>query len=136
MIGLPGTEAAKTIHLIDFGMVKEYMDLRTGQHIPMRKDKPVTGTARYMSRNAHFKIELSRRDDLESLGYMWLFFFKGSLPWSGNMVGGMERNAIQQSQRIGSMKQALRPEDLFEAFPQEFAKYLKYILHCINIFIQ
>ena len=127
MIGLPGTEAAKIIHLIDFGMVKQYIDPDTGKHIPMREGKPVTGTARYMSCNAHFNRELSRRDDLESLGYMFVFLLKGFVPWSniGTSEINQMSNPVEQCRRIGSLKQALRPEDLFEGFPSSFAYYLK-----------
>ena len=127
MVGLPGSEEEKIIYLIDFGMVKEYIDPKSKAHILMREGRPVTGTVRYMSCNAHFNLEQSRRDDLESLGYMYLFFLKGSLPWSG-MVQDMG-GPVKQCQKIGSMKQALRPEDLFEGFPEEFASYLKYV-HC------
>lgn len=125
MIGLPGTEGGRLIHLIDFGMVKQYIDPATEKHIPMREGKPVTGTTRYMSTNGHFNYELSRRDDLESLGYMFLFFLKGSLPWSGNATHEINSNPVEQCRRIGSMKQALLAEDLFEGFPSAFANYLK-----------
>jgi len=122
MIGPAGTENCKIIYLIDFGMVKSYIDPLTQKHIPMRTGKPVTGTARYMSCNAHFHYELSRRDDLESLGYMWMFFLRGSLPWSTKY--GVDGNPIAKCQNIGATKQALEPKDLFEGFPDEFADYL------------
>lgn len=126
VLGLLGTESAKTIHLVDFGMAKMYIDKKTQKHIRARSNKPMLGTACYMSCNAHFSYELSRRDDLEALGYMFLYFLKGTVPWAASLQSNLsESTPMKQLQKIGSMKQALSPDDLFEDCPQEFAKYLK-----------
>jgi len=68
------------IHLIDFGLAKKFRDNVSG-HIPFSDKKHLTGTARFASLNSHRGMELSRRDDLEAIGNMVLYFALGSLPW-------------------------------------------------------
>ena len=73
-------EKTNKIHMIDFGMASKYYDQATG-HIAFHQKASLTGTARFASANAHKGFELSRRDDLQSLGHMMLYLWLGKLPW-------------------------------------------------------
>jgi hypothetical protein len=73
-------EKRDTVFLIDYGLCKGYTT-RTGEHISMKSDKKLTGTARYTSVNTHLGIEQSRRDDLEITFYMFCYLLLGRLPW-------------------------------------------------------
>ena len=112
------------IYLVDFGMAKQFRDPRSKQHIPYRERKSLSGTARYMSINTHFGREQSRRDDLESLGHVFFYFLRGSLPWQGLKAA----NNKLKYEKIGLTKQKLNPDDLLmnNHIPKQFATYLKY----------
>lgn len=110
------------LFLVDFGLSKKYRDLRTRAHIPYREGKSLTGTARYASVNAHLGVEQSRRDDMEALGYVLMYFMRGSLPWQGLKAVTKK----QKYDKISEKKVSTPVEALCKGFPQEFALYLNY----------
>ncbi|KAL7300024.1 hypothetical protein TKK_0007332 [Trichogramma kaykai] len=110
------------LFLIDFGLAKKFRDSRTRMHISYREDKNLTGTARYASINAHLGIEQSRRDDMESLGYVLMYFNRGSLPWQGLKAATKK----QKYEKISEKKMSTPVEVLCKGFPAEFSMYLNY----------
>ena len=111
------------IYIIDFGLSKKYRSSRTNKHIQFKLTKKFTGTARYASINAVRGAEQSRRDDLEAIGYMLLFFFtRGKLPWQG--VSCKEK--AQKYAKIYNMKKHLDYEVFCKNMPKEIITYMNY----------
>lgn len=112
------------IFIMDLGLAKRYV--HDGKHISMRTDKSLTGTARYVSTNVHMGFEPSRRDDLISVGYMLVYFLKGSLPWQGIRKDKKKPNHMD----IGEAKLATNLDKLCKDTPECFKHYLHY---CKNL---
>jgi len=110
------------VYAIDFGLAKRYRNPRTHTHIRYREHKHLTGTPRYASVNNHLGIEQSRRDDLESLGYVLMYFLRGSLPWQGLRANTKK----QKYQKILEKKMSTPFKLLTKGFPREFCGYLEY----------
>lgn len=121
------------VYIIDFGLAKRFRDPKTGEHIPYRDGKNLTGTARYASVNTHLGIgnnsyqykpltEQSRRDDLESLGFVLMYFCRGSLPWQGLPA----KTKKEKYEKIRDKKLSTSIEALTKGYPEEFAIYMNY----------
>ncbi|XP_028547448.1 LOW QUALITY PROTEIN: casein kinase 1 [Dendrobium catenatum] len=118
------------VYAIDFGLAKKYRDLQTHKHIPYRENKNLTGTARYASVNTHLGVEQSRRDDLESLGYVFMYFLRGSLPWQGLKAGTKK----QKYDKI-SEKKMLTPVEVCNAKPHSFSCIISHFLKMLGVFL-
>ena len=111
------------MNLIDFNLSRKYRDSKTLSHIPYKENCSMVGTTRYTSIFSHLGIEQSRRDDLESLGFMLVYYLKGGLPWQGCVAA----SKAEKTQMILDMKISLMPEVLCNSLPPEFAIYLNYV---------
>ncbi|CAK91525.1 unnamed protein product (macronuclear) [Paramecium tetraurelia] len=123
-----GREISK-LYLIDFGISKIYRDAN-GKHISFKEQKSFLGTTRYASIAAHLGHELGRKDDLESLMYILLYFLRGyqviqqsrQLPWQ-NMVNVTDD---ERTKKVGEMKLSLEHE-LFKDQTGELQRVYDYI---------
>ena len=118
-----GIGANKTVlYIIDFGLCKRVVDPSTGCHIDHRHDKQMTGTPRYASLRMHAGEEQSRRDDVESLGYMLVFLIKGALPWQG-------LPSKNNYKAMADVKRSTSLPDLCASLPPAFESLISYARH-------
>ena len=113
-----------TIYLIDFGLSCSYWENNySTKHYKLKNGLNFVGTLRYASLNSHKGIRQSRRDDLESMLYILIYFLKGKLPWQ-------DIKAKQKEERhklIFQIKSKVTIESLCKDIPEEFAELLKYV---------
>uniref|UniRef100_A0A6B2LBQ9 non-specific serine/threonine protein kinase n=1 Tax=Arcella intermedia TaxID=1963864 RepID=A0A6B2LBQ9_9EUKA len=117
--GVNGNE----IYLIDYGLASAYID-HNNQHIPYNTNARFHGTDKYASVNTHRKIEPGRRDDMESLGYLWIYFLTSNLPWSKQHAKVKKKN---RRESYGQVKMHTTIEELTQNLPNAFYEYFKYI---------
>src|SRR5215471_3964457 len=110
------------VNIIDFGLAKKYRDPMTHLHILCQYNYALTGTAAFASINNHRGLEQSRRDDLESLAYVLIYLFRGSLPWYKPKTTATARRSNHS--RMLRKKMELTPEVLCEECPEELALFL------------
>jgi serine/threonine protein kinase len=107
-----GLDNLNELYLIDFGLCKKI--IFNNKHNQIKKTSGIIGSKNYMSINSHNHIELSRRDDLESIGYMLLYLYNGTLDWNN------ESNEI----KILSMKQNILN---YDNIPNVIINYIKLV---------
>ena len=116
--GLRGT----MVYLIDFGIAKRFRNEKTGEHVGLTPNHALRGTVKYCSLNTHKGLEQSRRDDLESLGFVLLYFFLGKLPWDS--VRAFEK--LERQRNVGKIKEATSLATLCNGLPDQFYRYMIY----------
>jgi len=113
------------IFTIDLGLARKWTDSRTKKHIAYSEGHNLTGTARYASLRNHLGAQQSRRDDMESLGYMLVYFGKGSLPWQG--AKPQKNGNKAQYEHIAERKIGIPVSVLCNGFPDEFVQFFQHI---------
>ena len=117
-------DTKETIYLVDFGLSKKYIDLSNYEFNPFKNTRTFTGTYRFCSLRSHKRLEQSRRDDLESVGYMLIYFFKKELPWQG--VKDDPKKKESRSNLIFKLKKSLSLEVICEDCPKFMIDYIRY----------
>lgn len=113
-------EDRDNLFVMDFGLSKKWYS--DGDHIPYKTGRSMIGTARYASLNIHVGTEPTRRDDMESVGYMLVYLVNGSLPWQG-LKKKTKENPMD---KIGEKKMMVDLKSLCADLPECFYEYINY----------
>ena len=117
-------ETKKFIYLIDFGFAKKYRSGKTKKHIKNTCIDLLIGTERYCSLNAMSGYEQSRKDDLESAGYVMIYLSKkNKLPWTDTKIP----NDKERYNYMLKIKKEITVEKLCQNLPKAFCDYMKYV---------
>ena len=119
---LVGKFKKNIIYMIDFGFSKKFRSSRTGKHTKYFKAKNFFGNLKYSSVNTMMGISPSRRDDIESLGYMLIYLYKKELPWEKLSF----KNKDEIPQKIYECKKLITMEKLCKDMPKEMLEFMKY----------
>jgi serine/threonine protein kinase len=110
------------LYCIDFGLAKKYIK-KNEEHVSFKTGARFCGTARYASLAAHKGYEQSRKDDLESVGYLLVYLYRGKLPWQSLKT----KNKQERYRIIMEKKEQISEEVLCEQLPREFLIFFKYV---------
>ena len=120
---LVGNPDQSQIYLIDFGNARKYRSSRTGKHLPFSRNYKIYGTTIFLSLNVLKGIEQTRKDELESLGLVIIYLYKGYLPWSNYKF----KDIFQALEKIKAIKENLSMKQLCHGLPIEMFEYMNYI---------
>lgn len=111
----------KQLYITDFGLSRRFEV--NSYHISFQNSCPRIGNATFSSLNNHSGVRQSRRDDLESIAYMTIYFLKGRLPWQVNR----KLTSSSKWQAIFQIKSNIKTEELCAGCPKEFGIFLNYV---------
>jgi serine/threonine protein kinase len=117
-----GIDDPHVIYLQNFYLCEKYKSSKTNQHAKLKYTKEIVGTERYGSINALRGLRQGRKDDLESLCYMLIYFFLGKLPWQGIKAS----NEISKMEMLLDEKKKFKIEN-YKQIPKDFCNLFKYV---------
>ena len=120
---LVGNPDKSQLYLIDFGIAKKFRSSKTGKLQRYKKRNKLYGTVTFLSLNALNGEEITRKDELESLGLLFIYLYKGFLPWSKLKF----KNPIEATKSVKLMRQKTSLEELCSSMPREMFEYMDYI---------
>ena len=120
---LVGNPDNSQIYLIDFGNASKFRSSRTGKHIKKIKSSSVYGSLIFLSLNVFKGIIQTRKDDLESLGLVIIYLYKGLLPWSEIR----STNIYQSWDKVETIRNIVSNDYICRGMPQEMNIYMNYI---------
>jgi len=106
-------------------------------HIAFNTNRSLIGTTRYVSINTHLGVEQSRRDDMESLGYLLIYLANGKLPWQGIKIADKKAKQAQiMDKKMSTLTEVLCRGTCRIFIP--FCKFFKaematYLNHCKSL---
>jgi serine/threonine protein kinase len=115
-------DKSKFLYFLDFGLSKKYRSSTTKTHFPFTENNKLVGNVRYSSINTLEGGTQSRRDDLESIGYLLIFLLLGHLPWQGKISNSKE----DKYYKIREIKKSTTAEELCKGLPNQFKEYIEY----------
>jgi serine/threonine protein kinase len=107
------------LKIIDFGLSKKY--IRNNKHIELESNKSIVGTPYFISTHIHAGLTPSRRDDVESIGYILVYLLFGTLPWL-NLVS---ENKEVRNYKVYEIKKN-DPFVIFKLAPKELKIFITY----------
>ncbi|KAJ3030990.1 hypothetical protein HDV00_008598 [Rhizophlyctis rosea] len=99
------------------------------EHLDFEQCRPLKGTVRFSSINTHLGTEQTRRDDMQSLGYIFVYFLLGQLPWQTLLEGCEKKEGYHM---IMLDKLGRRFEDLVKQVPEVIREPLLAYLFYVN----
>ena len=120
-----GRKNPEIIYLIDFGLAFKYRSSRTGKHIKYADVHKAYGSLEFISINGNKGYQQSRRDDLESLGYMIVYLAKNTLPWINKDIYSIKNKTLKYH-TVAKLKASISIDKLCEGLPEEIGKYIEY----------